>query len=180
MRELTKAMTSYAWAMTVFGAQQTLNMLGLGGNGSCDRSTRAFNNVTEAASQEVGDAMRSVFRSGDTLQRGMVDLMMMPLSLVNGGGGGNGRCGDTTRSDGTSPDSGRSTGWSQPGGNRWSQTAGEWANAAARTAAAGVDVMQSAVDSTARVARQAAGGAAVTPSSPAASERPGGWGPVPR
>ena len=183
MRDLTKAMTSYAWAMSVFGVQQTLNILGLGGNGSCDRSARAFNNVTEAASQEVGDTMRSLFRSGDTVQRGMVDLLMAPFSLVNWCGDGRGRCGDTTRGDGTSPDPGRSMGSSQPGRGRplVRGRRSDWVNAAAQTAAAGVDIMQSALDSTARAARQAAAGAAAARPSSSPRPRSGrGWGPAAR
>jgi len=89
MRELTKSMTSYAWAMSVFGVQQTWNLLGLGGNGSWNRSTSSFNHVTEATSKELGDTMRAVFHSGDSLQRGMVDLFLAPFSLGNWGCNGN-------------------------------------------------------------------------------------------
>ena len=120
--------------------------------------------------------MRSLFRSGDTVQRGMVDLLMTPFSLVNWCGGGNGRCGDTTRGDRTSSDPGRSAGPSQPGRGRWSEAGADWANAAAQTAAAGVDVVQSALDSTARVARQAADGAAALRPSPPSTSRSGQGG----
>ena len=86
MRDLTKAVTSYTWAMSVFGVQQTLNLFGLGGGGSWNRSTRSFCNVcnvTDTATREMGETMQALFRGGDNLQRGMVDLLLLPLNLAN-------------------------------------------------------------------------------------------------
>jgi hypothetical protein len=91
MREITKAMTSYTWAMSMFWTQQMVNLLGLGGAGSWNRSARGFTKVTEATTAEMGETMRAVFRSGDTLQRGLVDVFLAPLSFMNGNGSnGNG------------------------------------------------------------------------------------------
>src|SRR5262245_64861376 len=87
MREVTKAITSYTWAMSVYGLQQMVNILGLGGSGSFSRSAQSFNNVTEATSNELGDAMRALFRGGDSLQRGLVDLFLAPLSFGDWCGG---------------------------------------------------------------------------------------------
>jgi hypothetical protein len=182
MRDLTKSLTSYTWALSVFGLQQTLNLLGLGGSGSWSRSTKAFTNVTEATSNELGDTMRALFRSGDTLQRGMVDLLLAPLGFVN--------CG--TRSTPGQGDGGWSSGAQRAGngartdGNR----GGGWVDAAVRMAQAGADAVQTTVDATARTARRAGEAAAPQPqpqaqpqpqpSAPPSSDPSLGWGPMPR
>ena len=138
MRELTKSVTGYTWAMSVFWTQQIFNVFGLGGSGSLDRSARAFNNVTQATANEMGDTMRAVFRSGDTLQRGMVDLFLAPFGFVNPGNGG---------SAASRP---------RDGAGRNGGSAGGWIDATARAAQAGADVIQGAVDTTARATRRAA------------------------
>ena len=83
MQDLTKSLSSFAWDMTVFGMQQTLNVFGLGQPGSWNRATDALENVTQATTKEVSDSMRAVFKSGDSLQRGMVDLLFAPARLGN-------------------------------------------------------------------------------------------------
>jgi hypothetical protein len=170
MRDLTKSLTSYTWAMSVFGLQQTLNLLGLGGSGSWDRSTKAFNNVTEATSNELGDTMRAVFRSGDTLQRGMVDLFLAPFGFNSG----------SSRSNG-----GRENGApaSRAGGGNGGRNGG-WVDTAARVAQAGADAMQATVDATTRTARRQAQPPPQAPLSPPgappSSDPSLGWGPMPR
>ena len=166
MREITKAMTSYTWAMSVFWTQQFFNLVGLGGQGSWNRSTRAFSNVTEATTDEMGETMRAVFRGGDTLQRGMVDLFLAPLGFLNGGGSGPRAAGGAA-------------GPARNGG------AGGWIDAATRMAQAGADVVQATVDTTTRATRRAADsttGAAQQqrPSAPPSSDPSLGWGPMPR
>jgi hypothetical protein len=201
MRDLTKAMTSYTWAMSVFWTQQMINMMGLGGSGSWDRSRRSFNNVTEATAEEMSDTMRAMFRGADTLQRGMVDLFLAPLSMVNGCGGSrdNGRRGDQA-TDGGWRDSARGTGWSADRGRsaysddgrrdgadrtrpRWSdrEFGTGWTDTAARAAAAGVDALQSAIGRTGSSAGHAADQVSTPPpSAPSASDPSLGWGPMPR
>jgi hypothetical protein len=129
MRDLTKSVTSYTWAMSVFWTQQMFNFLGLGGSGSWDRSTRAFTNITEATADEMGTTMRALFRGGDTLQRGMVDLFLAPFSFGNwcGGTRDGGRRGGENGGDrgwrdggqrGAEWAEGRGRGWSDGGGGR--------------------------------------------------------------
>ena len=83
MREFTKSMTSYTWAMSMFGIQQMVNIFRPG------RATESFNNVTKAAEDEFDDAMKATFRAGDNLQRGLVDMTfgLFTLGAWNGGGG---------------------------------------------------------------------------------------------
>ena len=75
MREFTKSMTSYTWAMSLFGLQQMINVFRPG------KATDSFNNVTKATEDEFGDALKATFRAGDNLQRGLVDLTFGVLTL---------------------------------------------------------------------------------------------------
>ena len=84
MRDFTKAMTSYMWAMSLFGVQQMFNAFRPG------KASESFDNVTHATEDEFGDAMRATFRAGDNLQRGLVDLTfsVFTLGMFDGRGGG--------------------------------------------------------------------------------------------
>jgi hypothetical protein len=197
MRDLTKSVTSYTWAMSVFGVQQMFNLLGLGGSGSWNRSTHSFNNVTEATAKEMGDTMRAVFRSGDTLQRGVVDLFLAPFSFGNWTSGGQRRDrdgGDRGARRDWSPDAagGGMSDEYRGSGQRSRETRGRtdssggWMDAAARVAQAGADVMQATVDTAAHTTRRAAGSVSNQDddqehtdrsSAPHSSDPSLGWGP---
>jgi hypothetical protein len=75
LRDLTKSVTSYTWAMSVYGVQQMLNMLNPG------KAAESFETVTAAAVNEMGGAMKDAFRVGDRIQRGMVDMMMAGMGM---------------------------------------------------------------------------------------------------
>ena len=115
MREFTKSMLSYTWAMTTFGMQQTLNLFSAPRRGEQHPATGAFNNAARATSEQMGDAMRATYRAGDNIQRGLVDLTFSVLTLgvfnQRGGGGDRGGGGrdarDWTRA---ASDIGRQTG----------------------------------------------------------------------
>jgi len=72
MRELTKSMVSYTWAMSVFGVQQTLNLLNPNGQGA---GARAMRDVADATADTFGPTLKAVFQAGDNIQGGLVDLM---------------------------------------------------------------------------------------------------------
>lgn len=74
MRDLTKSMIGFSWAMSMFGVQQTVNIL------SPSRATQAFNNVIEATRKEFGGITDSTFRAGESLQRGLVDVTFSVFS----------------------------------------------------------------------------------------------------
>lgn len=83
MRDVTKAMLSYTWAVSLFGAQQAANMLR--GRGSRDGSAaEAFDGITGAVNDQFDDAFQAAFRTGDRLQRGFVDLMLSGPSMLSG------------------------------------------------------------------------------------------------
>jgi|SRR6185503_1542049 len=83
MRELTKNLTSYAWATTLFGFQQMVNVFSPG------KASGSFNNLTKATEEELGDAVKTTFRAGDNLQRGLVDVTfgVLTLGMFDRGGG---------------------------------------------------------------------------------------------
>ena len=76
MRELTKSMMSCTWALSVFGAQQLLNLFapgqGLDQTGKCGQS---FDKVTDATAKTFDGPLMQAFRAGDSMQRGLVDIM---------------------------------------------------------------------------------------------------------
>ena len=74
MREFTKSLFSFSWAMSLFGVQQTTNLM------SPDKAVKAFESVTEATQTQLGEAMKSTFSAGDKLQRGAVDVMLGPFT----------------------------------------------------------------------------------------------------
>ncbi len=71
MRDLARSMIRFSWAMSVLGARQAANLLTPRQGG--ERSTRAFDAVSHAATEEMGETMKSFYQAGDRLQTGMVD-----------------------------------------------------------------------------------------------------------
>lgn len=70
MRDFTKSMFSYSWAMSMFGMQQILNLT------RPSEATKAFDAITDATEEQFGDIVKATFRAGDNMQRGMVDLTL--------------------------------------------------------------------------------------------------------
>jgi hypothetical protein len=95
MREFTKSMTSYTWAMSLFGLQQMINVFRPG------KASDSFNNVTKATEDQFGDALRATFRAGDNLQRGLVDITFGVLTFgMFDRGGTRGATSDAARQTG--------------------------------------------------------------------------------
>lgn len=64
---------SFPWAMSLFGAQQALNLT------EPSKVAKAFDNVSRAAEAELGDTLKAVFRIGNALQTGLIDLALGPF-----------------------------------------------------------------------------------------------------
>jgi hypothetical protein len=75
MRDLTKSMASYTWAMSVYGVQQMMNLV------TPQKAIESFDKVTVASVSEIGSALRETFQVGDRIQRGMVDMMAGSLGM---------------------------------------------------------------------------------------------------
>jgi len=165
MRELTKSMLSYTWAMSVFGAKQMAALLTPQSWGA---AVSSFDAVSRCTEQQLGPAAGSTFRNGDSLQRGMVDLMFDffrfgSLAPVRGTGGRAGA--QCTAAD---------TGWVAA---RGAPAAGSAAAASVRDtigplAGLGIELLQQGVN----VAYQTMGAVTGQSRGPAGQS---GWGPVP-
>jgi hypothetical protein len=82
IRDLTKSMLSFSWAMSLFGVNQLTNtLIPQTPSQPNHRATTAFNTVTQATEEQLGSTLKGVFKAGDQLQKGMVDLMFGFLSL---------------------------------------------------------------------------------------------------
>ena len=76
MRDLTKSFFSFSWTMSLFGLEQMTNILSEERSGNRrERIARAFDAVRDATVGQLGKRTKSLYESGDKLQRETVDLM---------------------------------------------------------------------------------------------------------
>ena len=133
MREFTKSMTSYTWAVSMFGLQQMVSVFRPG------KATDSFNNVTKATEGEFDEALKATFRAGDNLQKGLVDMTFGVLTLGMFDRGGARGTADIARQTGEA---------FRQGGRVMSQTM----DAFTRTAQAGTSAVTDAAQQTAQSA----------------------------
>lgn len=82
IRDLTKSLLSFSWGMSLFGVQQAANLLTPQSPGQpTHTTTAAFSAVTQTTAEQLGDALKGVFKAGDQLQKGMVGLAFSFLTL---------------------------------------------------------------------------------------------------
>jgi hypothetical protein len=74
MRELTKSLLSFSWAMSLFGGRQMTKILG-SSCGSQPDAKAAFDSLRSAAQQQFEGGLLEAFQAGDDLQRRFVDMM---------------------------------------------------------------------------------------------------------
>lgn len=74
MREFTKSVFSFSWAMSLFGIQQTTTLM------SPEKAAKAFDNITGATQAQLTDALKTTFNAGDKLQRNAVDMTLGMMS----------------------------------------------------------------------------------------------------
>jgi hypothetical protein len=94
VRELTKSITSFSWAMSLFGARQALTFLQQPIPNGDHPASRGFEAVARTAGSSMDGWMRGVFEAGDRLGRSTVDLMFTFVTLGNGDLGRVGRATD--------------------------------------------------------------------------------------
>jgi hypothetical protein len=76
MRDFTKSMFSFSWALSLFGVQQVANlMMAQAPDRTRNKAAEAFDCVTRATEDQLGDTLKETFKAADKLQRGMVDMM---------------------------------------------------------------------------------------------------------
>jgi hypothetical protein len=80
MRNFTKSVGSFSWAMSIFGAQQVANML----RGRNDLS-EAADSLTQSAAEQIGEMPLALFLLGDSIQREATDMSfgLMTRAAVN-------------------------------------------------------------------------------------------------
>jgi hypothetical protein len=93
MRELTRSVASFSWAMSLFGVEQMANLA------SPRRAVDAFGAVARSAEGALRPGLRSAFQAGDRIQKAVVDLSFNAIGLGPGP-----RCG------GAAPDEAAGTG----------------------------------------------------------------------
>src|SRR5262249_19754212 len=82
IRDLTKSMLSFSWAMSLFGVGQLTNtLIPQRPSQPNHKATTAFYALTHAAEEQLSDVFKGAFKAGDQLQRGTVELLFNFLSL---------------------------------------------------------------------------------------------------
>ena len=58
------SMLRFSWALTMFGAQQTVNLVTASASGQPRAAAQAFDAVTNAVEEQFGGVFRGAYRSG--------------------------------------------------------------------------------------------------------------------
>ncbi|HEY4572347.1 MAG TPA: hypothetical protein VIJ26_00220, partial [Thermoanaerobaculia bacterium] len=82
LAELLKSMLGFSWAMSLLGVRSLANLAQPG------RAASSLDAVAQAAEGQLGRGLQDVFRTGDQLQRGMVDGVLGGLSGAVGAAAG--------------------------------------------------------------------------------------------
>src|SRR5262245_58158637 len=85
MREMTEAMARFFWAMSMFSAQQMLSVTSMAGKKDGADGRAACDAVSGAMEGRLGETLGEALRTGDRLQRSIID-MMFDLARWPGGG----------------------------------------------------------------------------------------------
>lgn len=75
MRELTKSVVSFSWAVSLLGMKEAAGMFMSQGRGAGQPMSNDLDAVTQTAVGQLGPSFQGIFRTGDNLQRGMVNAM---------------------------------------------------------------------------------------------------------
>jgi len=79
MRELTKSVFSFSWALSLFGAKKAVDLIRPGQRAGGD----AFTPITQATVSQLDESWRAVHRFGDQLQTRFVDLTFSWMNPEN-------------------------------------------------------------------------------------------------
>ena len=79
MRDLVKSLNRFSWAMSLYGAQELIQLVRRPG---ADRSPAAdLTSATQAGERQLDGSFRRAFEAGDRVQRSVVDLMFGVVTL---------------------------------------------------------------------------------------------------
>jgi hypothetical protein len=74
MRELAKSLSSFSWALSLFGAQQVLRLVRDPLAGGAPGANGGLESVARAAQGTLSGAFERTFQAGDQVQRSALDL----------------------------------------------------------------------------------------------------------
>lgn len=77
LQDLTKSAVSLSWALSLLGVKQAVSMMQSGQPGG-----NVFAPLAQAASEQLDNSMKELYRSGDNIQARVVDVA---FTLVNPG-----------------------------------------------------------------------------------------------
>jgi hypothetical protein len=75
VRELAGSFLSFGWAMSLFAANQLVNLM------NPKKAETSFNAVTQVTRDQVGEVFRPALQVGENLQRGAVDFVSRMISM---------------------------------------------------------------------------------------------------
>src|ERR1700749_3368720 len=81
MRDLTKAVMEFSWAMSLYGARQFGGLVLPRQDCAAEDAAASFYTVTIAAQDQLDDLIRGAFQAGDQIQRGFIDVMFDVVTL---------------------------------------------------------------------------------------------------
>jgi len=81
MRELTKSVMRFSWAMPLFAVRQAASLATAGDWMRPTQATAAFDAVSAAAEAQLGATLHRAFDLGDKVQRGAVDALFKLVDL---------------------------------------------------------------------------------------------------
>jgi hypothetical protein len=80
MRELSKSVLSFSWALSLLGVKQAVSLITPGRNAS---PGNILDPITDTAVGQLDESMKGIFRSGDSMQSKMVDMMFGMVNPMN-------------------------------------------------------------------------------------------------
>lgn len=78
MRDLSKSMLSFTWALSLLGMRQAVGLFS-----GAPGTARMLDPITETAVGQLDESMKGIFRSGDNIQSKTVDMMFGILNPAN-------------------------------------------------------------------------------------------------
>src|SRR6267142_278532 len=76
MREVAKSALSLTWALSLLGVKQAMGVMNPQGTAQSMRAgTNDFEPVAQAAVNQLGQSWQGAFRTGDNLQRGVMNMV---------------------------------------------------------------------------------------------------------
>ncbi|MEK6279444.1 MAG: hypothetical protein AABN95_03745 [Acidobacteriota bacterium] len=174
MREFTKSMMSYTWAMSVFGVQQMFNVF------RPAKAAQSFDSVTKVTEEELGGALKATFHAGDNIQKGLVDVTFGVLTLgMYGGGGATSTAGVAQQTGEALRQGGRVVGQAVESITQTVQSATSAAAGAAQQSGGWAATPSMSRDANARPRKQPEPAPAPATPGPAPGGGQSGWGPMP-